>query len=264
MNLNINLNRVVTYITLKHAMESSRLIRLGALFFAGLCALMFLLSGVKDDSLPEDLGGVYGFGILIVAVIVIGRHTFNEFKNPLTSMGWLTLPASTEEKWLANFIVSFFMAPIIYIIAVTLGSVVVKIIHVSLGWYTGFEIFNPLSASGFDLLTSYWTIHPIFFFGAIYFNKSSVMKMSAMMAIVIVGLLIYTAWVGWLLIPDQFSNGFSMQNGDNELHNSMMEDDFNPLQWLPSWSKFGFHALFYGSFLYFWVLSYLRLKEVEV
>jgi len=261
--MNVNLVRVATYIRLKHATESSRLIRLISLFFAGLCALMFLLSSVNKDSLSEDITGVYGLGILIVAVVILGRHTFNEFKNPLESVGWLTLPASTEEKWLANFLVSFLIAPVVYILAVTLGSIVVKILFISLGWNTAFEIYNPISASGLDLLTGYWIIHPVLFFGAIYFNKSVIMKTSAMMAIVIFGLLIYTFFVGWLLLPDVITDDFNMYNGELQLEWDM-EEDSGWVHLAPTWSKFVLKTLFYGSFLYFWVLSYLRLREVDV
>lgn len=258
----MNMHRVMNYIFIKHAQEPHRVLRNAGLVFAVMCAVIFLVSGADKFNLPDGLNSIYGIGVFILAVVVLGRYTFNEFKNPLTAVGWLTLPASTEEKWLANFITSFLLAPLMYIFLLTLGTAFIKMLLLIPGWNAQFEVFNPVSRESWELLTDYWIIHPILFFGAIYFKKNIILKTWGSVFVLLSFLVAYTAFLGWIIFPELTTHS-SNWNGE-EFYMEFLDDDhhggFSPGNWLSPVKT----ILFYGSFLYFWGLSYLRLREVDV
>ena len=77
--------------------------------FAVVCLLTLCSHGSEDS--------IRTVGSVILVLYVIRKTAFVEYKNRLTAAAWLTLPASIEEKWMADFFVTAVAVPALYLIS---------------------------------------------------------------------------------------------------------------------------------------------------
>ena len=232
--------------------------------------VLFVIGQVIEPS--NDHGEYIGLAVamFVVAVIELGGHTFSEFKNDKVAVQWLTLPATTLEKWTSNFVTSFFLVPFAMWFIITAATLVANAILGLSGWSSFMPVFNPFTAEGWFLLKFYWIIHPILFFGAIYFKKRPILKTLGSLSLFFIALVLYVGFVGDWLWVDHFEALEHLDEGnysDEEMFFIISEHFKNTAQGLfIDWGtiKFIAHTLFYGYFVFFWGLSYLRLKELEL
>jgi hypothetical protein len=175
------------------------------------------------------------------------------------------VPASTFEKWLANFFYSVLIVPVGFILVLATASMLSYVLIHTLGFGQA-SLFNPFSTEGWKLLKFYWWLHPILFFSAIYFKKRPVLKINGVISLLIIAMLLYIAFITHLL-PDHTATDLDLETyyeGMDEraafISFSLSIKDLADKTGLLTFIK----VLAWTYFPYFWGLSYLRFKELEL
>jgi hypothetical protein len=232
--------------------------------------VLLVIGQVAEPTADHSEYVSFVFAMFIVAIIELGSHTFSEFKQERQAVQWFTLPATTLEKWSSNFLTSFLIVPVAFLLVITVATLLANLVIAIFGWAISMPVFNPFTYEGIKLLKFYWIIHPLLFFGAIYFKKRPMLKTFGSLSLFFIGFAIFTAWVGDLLFSDLFSDiDFDDQHYTEEEIFAHFGDfiqrgaDGISVE-VKGWIKLLANTLFYGYFLFFWSLSYLRLKEMEL
>ena len=211
----------------------------------------------------------FAIAMLVIAIIELGGRAFSEFKNEKVAYQWLTLPASTTEKWLSNFITSLVLVPVAFLFVLTAATITSNLFIGIFGWGQMMPIFNPFSAEGLFLLKFYASLHPLLFFGAIYFKKRPILKTFGALAVFLMVFAFYVAFA----VDTLFSGVFEqMAINEHSWHDDSVLIFGNSLRITAEGVQFEHMGLLkvlaYTCstlyFLFFWGLSYLRLKELEL
>lgn len=232
--------------------------------------LLLLVGHLNNPIVDHTAYAVFGLAMFFVAIIELGSHTFSEFKNERQAALWFTLPASTLEKWSSNFVTSFLIVPVAFLFVLMVATLLTNLLVALFGWSMGMPVFNPFSIEGFQLLKGYWLIHPLLFFGAVYFKKRPTLKTFGSLSIYLIILALFMAWLSDLLFSDLFINFDVDEENYTEEEMLSIFGDYIQLAAdgvsieLKGWLRWLGNIAFYGYFLFFWGLSYLRLKELEL
>ncbi|MBQ4432792.1 MAG: hypothetical protein II894_01385, partial [Bacteroidales bacterium] len=134
----------------------------------GICAFFFTLFKLPGLAL-----------VCIVVVLVVTSRMFWKLGNPSSAIQYLTIPASTAEKWLGNILIVN-----VYVVLLTFAAAV---IGSSAGYFVRpllidetYSLSEPYMAwirdlSGSTILT-FFTWISVFFFGSVYFRKKAAVK----------------------------------------------------------------------------------------
>ena len=264
----MNASTVYHLIAAKQASSPNRLWKDVGLVLAILTVLMIIGQFSEPMQSHRDFT-VFAFAMFIIAAREMGGHTFTEFKNEKIAYQWLTLPATTGEKWLSNFITSLVLVPVAFLCVLTLATLTTNLFLLLFGWGQAMPIFNPLSHEGVFLMKAYIGFHPLLFFGAIYFKKRPILKVTGALSLLLLALALYIGFVADFLfsgIEDQFSHMeadwtensvLTIGNSFKISENGVEFDHMGALKMVA-------YVLHIGYFAFFWGLSYLRLKELEL
>ena len=222
------------------------------------------LLGLANNSNVYQL---FGLALSIVAVIELGGRTFSEFKQSQSAAQWLILPASTFEKWLANFIHSALIIPIGFITLLGVASLLSQIFAAALQ-LSPLPMFNPLSQAGLSLFIAYLWWHPIMFFAAIYFKKRPLLKMTGLLCLLGLVFMIYIVII-FQYLPDPASAGINIRGGTQFYGFAHEGGVFSYSLGLGELAQeTGLLAVLtflkWAYFPFFWAMSFLRLKELEL
>jgi hypothetical protein len=194
----------------------------------------------------------YGYVFfLLLGGFIISSLAFNDLSNPLQRYTYLTLPASSLEKFLSiwllttiGWIVLFTFLFIIYsFFANTIGSIFLKSVT--------FKAFDPLSAIPLIGIKYYLTIQGIFLVGAVNFRGYAFLK--TLFTIMIIGLA-----GGLIFYISMIDIANSNMECTMEKCNPMQEHSYRLvwqiIQWLFWWVLAPLS----------WTLTYFGLKDQEV
>ena len=264
----MNTLTIYQLIAAKQASSTNRLWKDVGLALAILTVLM-VIGQFADPMTSHHEFSVFGFAMFIIAVREMGSQTFSELKKEKVAYQWLTLPATTTEKWLSNFVTSLVLVPVVFLLVLTLATLTTNLFLFVFGWGQPMPIFNPLSGAGLLLLKVYIGFHPIMFFAAIYFKKRPILKVFGALSLLFLVFAMYLGFVGDLLfsgIEDQVKH---MEGTWTETSVLTIGDWLRITEDGPEFSnlgtlKFIANVVNVSYFIFFWGLSYLRLKELEL
>ncbi len=268
----MNLTHVKHLITAKQASTPQRLVKTLGLTLVILVAALALLA-FKGDASLETTFGTFSIAFLIVATIELGSHTFNEYKQKNEAYRWLMLPASQFEKWFSSFFTSFLIVPVVFIAVFIAATLIANLLLLVMGVDTSVELLNPFSGSVWALIKGYWMIHPLFFFAAIYFKKQPILKISGAIALVAIAWSLYSLLLVNLMFTDVMMEAQNnLQGVSKESFKEVVNQHFSFLIINESGAQFVsnaftktlFYTVFLGYFAFFWGLSFLRFKELEL
>lgn len=267
----MNATTISQLILAKQSLTPNRLLRDGGIVLAIITVLLVLGRFLEPTSTQPDYES-FAITLIILAIFEIGGYSFREFKQKSMAIQWMTLPASTFEKWLTNWLTSFLIIPIGFILLLSVATALSNVfIFILGGGDILIPLFNPISAEGWLCLKAYWIIHPILFFGAIYFKKRPVLKTIGSIALLLLAFILYIGFIGdWMF-------------SDTAMHIQELEDqNFSEEEFFLEMSEYlritteGFVEKAFGLlkfigkslsvlyFPFFWGLSYLRLKELDL
>ena len=194
----MNTLTIVNLIIAKQTSSPSRLWKDLGLTLAILTTLMIIGQFSEPMKNHGDFA-IFAFAMLIVATFELGSRTFTEFKKEKIAYQWLTLPASTLEKWLSNFITSLLLVPVVFLLTLTVATLTTNLFLLLFGWGQPMPIFNPLSQEGLFLIKVYMGVHPLMFFAAIYFKKKPILKVSGALSLLLLLFVLYIGYAANLL-----------------------------------------------------------------
>ena len=196
----------------------------------------FSVSGSISDSMMVFL-------LLVMGIIYAGR-IFGVFQPAGKAIHYLTIPASTAEKTIANGLLVFVYFNILLMVSLILGNVIGGLAHKLLDPAYTYHFYMPFD---FDDLFLLLILESVYMFGSIYFKNRAVIKTS----LIIFGIFFFFIILDTIILG-QYLNKFSQQSiqRGNEFF-----DKFN-LEWL----EYGISVL---TFLFFNFMTWLRLRETE-
>lgn len=186
------------------------------------------------------------FSIGLWCVIIVIFHSFKEyFGSPSTRSQILNLPASTEEKYIYNFITAFIIYPIALAIIIIIANYTRYLVD-TIFFNKLLHSVSSLSDMLLGLSKQYLKAIPMLgmvFFGNIYFKKQGGLKMllyfiGFMFVLAIINILIVYSIIGEFNIPIDLI-------------------DVNLPEYLPK-------IMYYLMGVFLLVNSYIALKEKEV
>lgn len=243
--MNFSLNRVWLLTRANYWTPTPKLALNLLMIFAVICLLTLSSAFYSDDCTRIT---AFTVGSFFLALYVMSRTAFAEYKNSLTAPTWITLPASMEEKWLAIFLATAVAVPLLFLISLVFSTALIDGFIVLFDSENQINIFNPFSEDGLMVLKAYLITHPLLFFGAIYFKKHVIVKTFGTVALVLFALLLWTMLLFYIPTPNACARC---------LTESYIKYDFSIyFHWMGNCTE-----ILYP--LFFWAMSYLRFKELE-
>jgi hypothetical protein len=264
----MNPTRVYQLILAKQGSKPQRVIRDIGLTWL-IATAVVLMVHISSVGTFTDYSGIFAFALLFMAQLELGNHTFDEYKQAGSAAQWLMLPADPFEKWLSSFLTSFLVV-LIFLLVLSVSTLTANLLVGLFGWGNLVPIFNPVGLEALQLFKLYVWLHPLLFFSAIYFKKRPMIKIFGALSLLLIVWLFYTAaLVNWLLgdlINATIAN-FETQvlNGDTIHIGKFLALRSTGLEFTSSlFTQVGSSLLSVLYFGFFWGLSYLRFKELEL
>jgi len=239
----INLNRL--YLLIKNDLSWLILISAGIVFFAALISERVLLSETQKLSLIILRTG---FGAWIIGGLVITSASFRDLFYKKQGYFYLTLPASTQEKYFSKLIPTtvlwIFLMLVVYLLYIEVNA-----------WLIGRPglPFNPFRS---DTWAPVWTpikiylvLQSVFFLGSIYFKKSPFLTTFSIVFVIQFFIMVITNMSHWILT--------------NDIYDYRLESE-NLAFPVEIYIGYFFKPLAFMIPIFCWILAYIRLTESEV
>lgn len=179
MNQTFDINRSLALLKLNLNLNKKTML----LAIAGFFGFVFITSFFVARYAPlmmNKIHLVFYFIFLYGGVALIAGNAFRNLNSSEKSIAYLSLPASTFEKYLIPWLLSGIIWAIVSIVSYAAFAQLIN------GLWSGvmafpFKIFNPFyarlgSASIIDSYMPYFLVHSIFFLGAAAFRRNAIPK----------------------------------------------------------------------------------------
>lgn len=223
----------------------------GTLVVAALFFIIMLISAKSSFTLSYSETIKVFYFVLFIGGMIFTSRIFSELHEPQTSYQFLSLPASNLEKLIAQW----FISSIGYILTV----LIILLVSATLGGMLGAALFRPdfvwidlAELKIGEMLLPYFTLHAIFFLGAITFRKRNFLKTAIAIFIVSMFLALTVLAIGYLTIGD---NIYALDDASASF--KFMAEKDQVLRILDM-------QLDYLIAPFFLVVSYFKLKERQV
>ncbi len=220
----------------------------------GIFGVIFFIFLLTSRSEYENFHTVWYVMLLFIGGYLFSSRAFREVHTAPRNYLYLTLPASQFEKLLSKLLITSVGYALVTMIVYFLFSVLVSITG-QLFFGVAPALFNPFTARMVVTLGVYLVTQSLFLFASIYFRSRAIFKLlSALFGLALVLGLVTTGLMR-VIFNAYFTSGcesFALQASD------FAWVDYSIVGWFV---KIAFWVLFAP---YFWILSYLRLKETEV
>ena len=186
--------------------------------------------------------------------ILASSRAFRELHDKTRNERFLLLPASTAEKTIARLL-TVTVGFVAYLLLFTfLVSLLVESWN-SFQFGTRNAYFEPFSPIVWDLIPQYLVLHSIYFLGAAWFRRRHLAKTTLALALIIVGLILFT-----FLVAQMFLDSYGWENIGSALES------------LNSWSNRFLDAVLVGANVFYffllppicWFTAWLRVAETQV
>jgi len=217
--------------------------------------------------------GLYLVGCLFASMLFADLGTKKE------ALPWLSLPASHLEKLLCAILYGV----ILFFIAYTLIFYIVDILMVQWSnmlierhprnWpgtnmpIMPVKVYNPFTANGapmpekdnhlFSIL--YFSIQAIFLLGSIYFTRYSFIKTVIVVLLFVLGFTVLERGIIYPMLPNGWNNNFLSWSRPSYYAGPPVNELRLPGEWELFLTRLGL----FGMPLFFWFVTYIRLKEKE-
>lgn len=190
--------------------------------------------------------------LLIIAImcLIYAGKIFGKLGNNNSAINYLTLPANTEEKLLVNITLTHIYYPIILLIVSILGILCGNFL-ITIFRDQPFTLFDSFVKNlSYEFIINLLVTISIFMFASVYFRKNAITKLLLIFVILFFISTISILILGVeMLMPDMVS----IFVGVNATYSIELFERLNLFSGI----------LNYVVILFFWVISYFRLRETE-
>lgn len=218
---------------------------LGFCFFGS-----FLIAPVFEDIQVYDVHNENFAFMLLIGGFVASSLAFHDLSNSLKRYNYLTLPASTLEKFGSMWLLSSVGWVIFFTLIYTLYTLLVNALGSVIFSSVTFLTFDPLGSFSLTTIKYYLVLQGIFLVGAANFKGFVFPKTLALL--VLFGLV--AGVVSYAIMGDVLESGEQCLSQTNPLEGSLAYLLWTGLVWSFWWMLAPLT----------WVLTYLGLKEQEV
>jgi hypothetical protein len=239
-------------------------------------AASYSINRAPNPALTVKVYMVYPFIVLVYCAIVT-TYSFLELNTSDKKIDLIMLPASVTEKYLTKFIYTTFGFVLLATLALSINTLFVNLLNADLPYeyYTQNHYYTHSQLPFVKI--NYWTylhyylvIHSILFFGGIYFVKMELPKTILAIVGIMIGISLLSLLLNAFGVVGEFSFGYNtnfrrflggympqkMQWSSQSYYSVRMFIDkiFDVLKFI----------LMYIFPIFFWILGFLRLREIEV
>ncbi|MBO4655418.1 MAG: hypothetical protein J5644_07725 [Bacteroidales bacterium] len=206
--------------------------------------IVLIIAFVSFFSVSGSISGSMMVFLLVLMGIIYASKVFGIFQPAGKAIHYLTIPASTAEKTMANSLLVFVYYNILLMASLLLGNLIGGLAHKLLDPAFTYHFYMPFD---FDDLLMLLVLESVYLFGSIYFKNRAAIKTS---------LVIFTVFLFFIILDTiilgQHVNHFNQ-------HSIQYTNEF--------FSKFNFEWIEYGIsalvFVFFNFMTWLRLRETE-
>ena len=216
------------------------------LFQFGILAAIVLLSnlGGNDNNIPVVASSIF--------LMIYPDRLFRNLHSASSKIHYLSIPASTGEKVLVNMLLANIYMVAVVVLACAVGYGLAYLYWVMRG-FEGAAFLGPhIYPSGVLFI---YTMLSVFFFGSIYFRKRT--PLSTFGVGLLIGLIfsILFSLILWV-------NGMMLVPKGAAFHDYVWDFDISYSMSDKASDIFGY-TLFSVAIVFFYALSFLRMKETE-
>jgi hypothetical protein len=216
----------------------------------GLLFTGFILENVFGTARVFDSHqAAYSF-FLLTGGFILSSLAFNDLSNPLRRYYYLTLPASTFEK----FVSMWLLTCVFWIIMFTLTFIIYALMANSIGHLIfkkiTFLAFEPLAATPINSIKYYIIFQVVFLVGAVHFRGYVFPK--TIFALILFGMV--CGIIFYVIMADLIHSNVECPAGFNPLKEGTLLQIWHIVRWLVWWvmAPLG------------WVITYTGLQDQEV
>ena len=225
-------------------------------------SIIMMLNAIPSagfGELRDDLYDGWFAGLIFIWGSIHASLMLNELGNKKLNEGYLLLPASALEKTLARYLHGSIFFIFYILVFTTLAALIIEGIN-QLLFSRSNDLFNPFSATAWEMIGFFMIVQPIYFLGGAWFRSARWFKtvISIFIICAVLGLLACLAF--FIFFPDVVS-------GMIQGHGFVVNDDIN---WQVNEDLFagvviGLKVLcFVIAPLFCCYLTWLRVKETQV
>ena len=230
-------------------------------FIASLATFAFLMMVIMIMAEDQDFGDFHKIWYPIVLLgggYLFTSNSFSELNTANLRMGYLSLPASTFEKFASKFLVTNLGYLLFATLAYGLFAFISNAISEAYFDYR-FQAFNPFREHYPIIIIVYITTHSIFLLGAIAYNRFAIFKtfLSLVVTYFILAAIVYLCVR--IIFNDVFDGLFSIR------HDML----YRPSEQLEEFAKHSLPKI--AQFISYFIIApliltagYFKLKEREV
>jgi hypothetical protein len=229
----------------RNAVVMTFVIAFGLLFFIG-----FLLDAAVEPRPVFDSHHSNYASSLLIGGFILSSLAFNDLGNTLKRYQYLTLPASTFEKFLSMWLLTSFGWIISFTLIYTMYTFLVNSLGPILFDKMTFPAFEPFSEFPINSMRAYFVLQGAFLVGAAHFRGYAFAKTLLVLILVaaVIGALVFFTLKGAFLSEHECSGDDCELVDQVEAHGFWLL-----LQWLFWWALAPL----------FWLTAYLGLKDQE-
>ena len=195
----------------------------------------------------------FPIAVSMMFLMIYPERLFRNLHGNSPRIHYLSIPASNNEKVVANMLLANIYYVVGLVVSCALGLVLAHL-YLKIRGFEGVDFCNVFDGNAAGILLIFATLS-VFFFGSIYFRKRSTLStigVNMLLGLVFTALLALTMWTnGLLLIPKGAAYHDYIWSFDSSISLSDTMENI-----------IGYAGLSL-IIIYFYVLSFLRLKETE-
>jgi hypothetical protein len=272
MNQFFSFNRFSLLVS-KHWADNKKRYLLSVIAFMGLLIVWFVFTMLVDSSNPigKDMQMITYYFLLFVVGSFYANQYFRDLGSRAKGINFLLVPASAFEKILCSLLYTVILFIVVFtaafylvdalMVAIAKSFLVVDIPNKEQGLANVFEVGKlPFDGeSNIHILLIFFAIQSAFLLGSVYYGKYSFIK-TIISGFVVFFMFFCSFYFLYDLMPEGgYSNGFFTSYRIN----NPGKDDY--LVRIPGWlGQTLYYLLMYGIAPFFWIVSYVRLKEKQV
>jgi len=182
------------------------------------------------------------YNIIMIVMVILLSKLFKFISDKPHGISYLLSPANIEEKFIVNILISHLYFPLLLIVPIILGYNTGGLLTTILPNKS--FVFYDISLFRYRVILVFFGIQALFMFGILFFKKNGAIKtLLCLVVLLIIGIIVVVR----LFAVFEDAAYYVEKNFIDNLSYDYI-----------------FHILNYVGIFTLWILSYLRLKKMEV
>jgi hypothetical protein len=219
---------------------------------------------------------VYPFIVLVYCAIIV-TYSFMELNTPDKKIDYLMLPATTAEKYFSKFVYTTFGFILLATLALAVNTLFVKLMNSNVPYdyykenifiFYRQKVLQPINY--WPYLHYYLVLHAVLFFAGVYFVKLELPKILLTVIALALGINLFSLFLNTLGVVGVYSFGYNT-NFQRFFTGYIPAGKQISVQSMYAIGEFQRQTIIVLEYLalfivpiFFWILGFMRLREIEV